>query len=132
MLMINEQKFNVLWTTLRSFYGLALLVSGLDKFVCYLVDWHIYISPFVTLCLPVTIATNLLLIVGCIELIAAFFILTKWPKEGAFLTVSWIAVIIANLYSIGMYDIILRDIIIAVGYLSFGILTDLKEVITVE
>lgn len=125
MLMINEMKFNHLWTISRYVYGLVPIVIGADKFTNLIVNWNIYVSPFAASIIP-----NMYLIplVGIIEIVAGLLILTKFPRFGAYLVAAWIGIIIVNLFMIGdLYDIILRDIAIAFGYIVFGMMTELKE-----
>lgn len=125
MLTINEHKFNTMWTVARYVYGLVPILIGADKFTFYIVNWNIYVSPFAASYIPMV---SLVPIVGVIEIVAGLLILTKFPRFGAYLVAAWIGIVIANLFMIGgMYDIILRDIAIAFGYIMFGILTELKE-----
>jgi hypothetical protein len=125
MLMINENKFNTLWTVACYVYGLVPILIGADKFTCYIVNWNIYVSPFAASYIP---AATLVPAVGMIEILAGLLILTKFPRFGAYLVAAWIGIVIANLFMIGdMYDIILRDVAIAFGYIVFGMLTELKE-----
>jgi len=125
MLMINENKFNTMWTVARSVYGLVPILIGADKFTFYIVNWNIYVSPFAASYIPIT---TLVPAVGIIEIVAGLLILTKFPRFGAYLVAAWIGIVIINLFMIGdMYDIILRDIAIAFGYIMFGMFTELKE-----
>ena len=125
MLMINENKFNMMWTISRYVYGLVPILIGADKFTFFIVNWNIYVSPFVASYIPIL---YLVPIVGIIEIVAGLLILTKYPRFGAYLVAAWIGLIIINLFMIGgMYDIILRDIAIAFGYIMFGMLTELKK-----
>ncbi len=67
-------------------------------------------------------------IVGIIEIVAGLLILTKYPRFGAYVVAAWIGLVIVNLFMIGdMYDIILRDVAIAFGYIVFGMMTEIKE-----
>ncbi|HLC06549.1 MAG TPA: hypothetical protein VJJ26_00030 [Candidatus Babeliales bacterium] len=128
MLMINEDKFNTLLLSLKYIYGLVPIAIGLDKFFFYIVNWNIYVSPTVILYLPSIITPKIVPIVGIIEIIAGIIILSKYTRFGAYLVAAWLGVVILNLLTIGgMYDIILRDIAILVGYVAFGVLTELKE-----
>lgn len=128
MMIIDERKFNILLDTLKYIYGIVPIAIGLDKFFFYIVDWNIYVSPLVFSYLPITIVPHVVPIVGIIEIIAGAIILSKYTRFGAYLVAAWLGVIILNLLTIGgMYDIILRDIAILVGYAAFGFLIELKE-----
>jgi hypothetical protein len=125
MMMINENKFNTMWTISRYVYGLVPILIGADKFTFYIVNWNIYVSPFAASYIPMA---TLVSAVGIIEIIAGLLILTKFPRFGAYLVAAWIGVVIVNLFMIGdMYDIILRDVAIAFGYIVFAWMTELKE-----
>jgi len=124
-MIINDTKFNSIWTISKYIYGLVPVLIGLDKFSFFIVDWNMYVSPFAASIIPIT---TLVPLVGIIEIAAGLLILTKYPRFGAYLVAAWIGVIIVNLCMIGgLYDIILRDIAIAFGYIVFAMLTELKE-----
>ncbi len=128
MLAINEEKFNTLWISLKYIYGFVAILIGVDKFIFCIVDWNIYVSPWVVMYFPTIIAANIVQIVGVIEVVAGLVVLSQWTRFGAYLVAAWIGVVILNLLTIGgMYDIVLRDVAIAVGYIAFGVLTELKE-----
>jgi hypothetical protein len=129
MISINREKFNRLVIALRYIYGIIPIVIGVDKFFNYIVDWNIYVSPFVLTNLPLFLAMRFVIIVGLVEIVAGCIILnSKWTQFGAYLVAAWIGLIIINLFMIGgMYDIILRDVAIAVGYITLGMLVELKE-----
>ena len=128
MIMIDERKFNILLDTLKYIYGLVPIVIGLDKFFFYIVDWNIYVSPLVYTYLPMAISSHFVQLVGVIEIVAGVIILSKYTRFGAYLVAAWIGLVVVNLLTIGgMYDIILRDVAILVGYAAFGFLVQLKE-----
>lgn len=125
MMMIDNNKFNNMWTLSQYFYGLVPILLGADKFLFFIVNWNIYVSPFVASMIPIRYLVPL---VGIIEISAGLLILTKYPRFGAYLVAAWIGLVIVNLLMIGnLYDIILRDIVIAFGYIMFAMLTELKE-----
>ncbi len=125
MMMINENRFNQIWTIARYIYGLVPILIGADKFTFYIVNWNIYVSPFVASYFPIMYFVPA---IGIIEIVAGLLILTKFPRFGAYLVAAWIGLVIINLFMIGdMYDIILRDVAIAFGYIMFAWLTELKE-----
>ncbi len=124
-MIINDTKFNSIWTISKYVYGLVPVLIGLDKFSFFIVDWNMYVSPFAASIVPIT---TLVPLVGIIEIAAGLLILTKYPRFGAYLVAAWIGIVIINLFMIGgLYDIILRDIAIAFGYIVFAMLTEVKE-----
>jgi hypothetical protein len=125
MVAVDGKKLDCMWTLAKYVYGLVPVLIGLDKFFFFIVDWNIYVSPFVMSYFPIMYFVPA---VGVIEIFAGLLILTKWPRFGAYLVGAWIGLVIVNLFMIGdMYDIILRDVAIAFGYIMFGLLTELKE-----
>ncbi len=129
MISINEEKFNCLITTLRYIYGIVPIVIGVDKFFGLIVDWNIYVSPFVITHIPLFLAAHFLALVGIVEIVAGTLVLCKkWTEFGAYLVAAWIGLVIINLFMIGgMYDIILRDVAIAVGYMTLGALVNIQK-----
>jgi len=128
MLIIDGKKFNTLILVLKYIYGIVPILIGIDKFFYCIVDWNIYVSPLLLSYVPTLTATMVAQIVGVIEIIAGFIILSKWTRFGTYLVAAWLLAIIINLFTIGnFYDIILRDIAIIVGYLTLGMLIDIQE-----
>lgn len=124
-MIVNDTKFNSLWTISKYVYGIVPILIGLDKFSFLIVNWNIYVSPTAMTIIPIN---YLVPGVGIIEIAAGLLILTHWPRFGAYLVATWIGVVIINLFMLGgLYDIILRDVAIAFGYIVFGMLTELKE-----
>ncbi len=127
MVAVDSKLFNGLWMMLKYAYGLVPILLGVDKFFYYIVNWNIYVSPLIMAQLPITI-TQLVIAVGIIEIIAGLIVLSPWTRFGAYLVATWILVIVINLLTIGgLFDIVLRDLVIALGYIAYGLLTQLKE-----
>lgn len=128
LMMVNGNKLNTMWTVAKYVYGIVPIIIGIDKLkLYYIVNWNIYVSELAESMFPLV---YLMPIVGIIEIAAGLLILTHWPRFGAYLVAAWIGVVIINLCMIGgLYDIILRDIAIAFGYIMFAWLTELKETI---
>ncbi|MGN6378905.1 MAG: hypothetical protein ACTHNU_08150 [Gaiellales bacterium] len=93
---------------LRTAFTVAPIVFGLDKFFNVLVNWEVYLAPWVNRLIPGT-GTDFMYVVGAIEIVAGVVVGLK-PRYGAYLVAAWLAGIIVNLltYS-GYYDIALRD-----------------------
>jgi hypothetical protein len=129
LMSVNKEKFDRLVITLKYIYGIVAIIIGLDKFFFCIVDWNIYVSPTIMAYLPFFIAAHILPIVGLIEIVAGSIILyDTWTRFGSYLVAAWIGVVIIDLFTIGgLYDIILRDIAIAVGYITLGMLVELKH-----
>jgi hypothetical protein len=102
---------------LRVVFAVAPILFGLDKFAGVLVDWDIYLAPWINDIVPGS-ATDAMYIVGVVE-IAAGVIVAIAPRFGAPLVAAWLGGIIVNLLTLsGYYDIALRDFGLLVGALA--------------
>jgi uncharacterized membrane protein YphA (DoxX/SURF4 family) len=104
---------------LRVAFTVAPIVFGLDKFTNVLVDWEVYLAPWINDIVPGTAATAMHL-VGVVEIVAGLAVALK-PRYGAYLVAAWLGGIILNLltYS-GYYDIALRDFGLMLGALTLA------------
>ncbi|HEX3600509.1 MAG TPA: hypothetical protein VHU84_10230 [Lacipirellulaceae bacterium] len=90
------------------------IVAGFDKFFDVLTNWDTYLAPIVTQWLGMN-AHPIMLVVGVIEIIAGLIVLFR-PQIGAYIVGVWLLGIIANLLLHGgAYDIVLRDVGLAVA-----------------
>ena len=93
---------------LRTVFTVAPILFGLDKFTNLLVDWPIYLAPWINDIVPGT-AQQAMYAVGVVE-IAAGLAVAVAPRFGGWLVAAWLAGIIVNLLTIpDFYDIALRD-----------------------
>jgi uncharacterized membrane protein YphA (DoxX/SURF4 family) len=104
---------------LRVAFAVAPIAFGLDKFFNVLVDWEIYLAPWINDIVPGSAATAMHL-VGAVEIVAGLAVALK-PRYGAYLVAAWLGGIILNLltYS-GYYDIALRDFGLMLGALTLA------------
>ncbi|MDD8018739.1 MAG: hypothetical protein PHP42_10235 [Bacteroidota bacterium] len=121
--MNNELKN--LWNILRITFGIVPIVAGLDKFTNLLVQWDKYLSPQLQSMLPFS-SRIFMSVVGVIE-IAAGLILLKFTKLGSYIVMAWLVSIALVLITGGMYDVAVRDIVMAITAFVLAKLTDLKE-----
>jgi uncharacterized membrane protein YphA (DoxX/SURF4 family) len=115
------------WWILRVLFGGMGIASGLDKFTNLLVDWTIYLWPFVPETLGITAAT-FMMIVGVIEIAVGIVIFTRFTKLGAFALSAWLLAISINLLIVGFYDIAVRDVALAIGAFVLGHLSPTAQV----
>lgn len=114
--MTAEEHLSFAWNLLRYAYGAVVFLAGLDKLLGthLIAAWPQYISPFVAQMLPVS--TDIFLMgMGVIEIIVGLMLITKFPRLGAYLSVAWLVLISVNLLMLGMVDIAIRDLLLAVG-----------------
>ena len=104
---------------LRVAFTVAPIAFGLDKFFGVLVDWEVYLAPWINDIVPGSASTAMHL-VGVVEILAGIAVALK-PRYGAYLVAAWLGGIIVNLltYS-GYYDIALRDFGLMLGALTLA------------
>lgn len=114
----SDPAFQAFWL-LRIAFTAAPILFGLDKFFNVMVDWEVYLAPWINDIIPGSAATAMYL-VGVVEIVAGLVVLIK-PRYGAYLVAAWLGGIIINLltYS-GYYDIALRDFGLMLGALTLA------------
>jgi len=117
-----ESLYRPLWLT----YGLVPLLAGLDKFLNLLTDWTKYLSPSITGLLPVS-AETFMQAVGIIEIAVGLMVLTRWTRLGAWIAAAWLVLIAVNLVTLGLFDIAVRDLAMAVGAYTLARLAELRQ-----
>lgn len=104
---------------LRVAFTVAPIAFGLDKFFNVLVDWPIYLAPWINDIIPGS-ASDAMHIVGVIEIVAGISVAIK-PRYGAYVVAAWLGGIIVNLLTLsGYYDIALRDFGLMLGALTLA------------
>jgi uncharacterized membrane protein YphA (DoxX/SURF4 family) len=114
----SDPAYQAFWL-LRIAFTAAPILFGLDKFFDVLVDWEIYLAPWINDIVPGS-ATDAMYAVGVIEIVAGLAVALK-PRYGAYLVAAWLAGIIVNLLTVsGYYDIALRDFGLLLAALTLG------------
>ncbi|HET8754848.1 MAG TPA: hypothetical protein VFM58_02505, partial [Solirubrobacteraceae bacterium] len=91
----------------------------LDKFFNVMVDWTVYLAPWINDILPGD-ASDGMHIVGVIEIVAGLVVAVA-PRYGSLLVAGWLGGIIVNLLLVGGYgDIALRDFGLMLGALTLA------------
>ena len=104
---------------LRVAFAVAPIAFGLDKFFNVLVDWPMYLAPWINDVMPGS-GQDFMYLVGGIEILAGALVAFK-PRYGAPLVAAWLAGIIVNLLLIpGYYDVALRDFGLFVGAVALS------------
>ena len=104
---------------LRLGFVVAPIVFGLDKFTNVLVDWSIYLAPWVNDIVPGS-ADEFMYFVGVVEIAAGLLVALK-PSFGGLIVAAWLAGIIVNLLTFsGYYDVALRDFGLLLAALSLA------------
>jgi uncharacterized membrane protein YphA (DoxX/SURF4 family) len=104
---------------LRLAFTVAPIAFGLDKFFNVLVDWPVYLAPWINDIAPGS-AQDFMYVVGAIEIVAGIAVFLK-PRYGAYLVAAWLGGIILNLLTYSdYYDIALRDFGLLLGALTLA------------
>ena len=104
---------------LRIAFTVAPIAFGLDKFFNVLVDWPIYLAPWINEIAPGS-GQDFMYLVGAIEILAGVLVAIK-PRYGAPVVAAWLAGIIVNLLTVpGFYDVALRDFGLLLGALTLA------------
>src|SRR5690349_20217487 len=114
------------FTLLRLAFVVAPVVFGLDKFFNVLVDWPIYLAPWINDIAPGS-GQDFMYVVGAIEIVAGISVALK-PRYGAYVVAGWLAGIVINLLTLsGYYDIALRDFGLTLGALTLARLASVYD-----
>jgi len=104
---------------LRLAFAVAPIAFGLDKFLNVLVDWPIYLAPWIDDIAPGS-AQHFMYLVGGVEILAGVLVALK-PRYGAPVVAAWLAGIIVSLLTVpGFYDVALRDFGLLLGALTLA------------
>ena len=93
---------------MRLAFTVAPIAFGLDKFFNVMVDWPIYLAPWINDIAPGS-GQDFMYFVGVTEIVAGVLVALK-PRYGAYVVAAWLAGIVLNLLThSGFYDVALRD-----------------------
>lgn len=121
---VVHHKLQLLQRILQGTYGLLFIVAGADKFFNLVTQWDKYLSPFLRDLAPVE---HIMMAVGIIEIGIGILVFIK-PRLGAYAVIGWFLGIVVNLLLMRTYfDIVVRDLVMAVGALILAQLSDVLE-----
>ncbi len=104
---------------LRVAFAVAPIAFGVDKFFNALVDWPIYLAPWINDVMPGS-GQDLMYVVGGVEILAGVLVAIK-PRYGAPVVAAWLVGIIVNLLTVpGFYDVAVRDFGLLLGALTLA------------
>ena len=114
------------FTLLRIGFTVAPILFGIDKFANVMVNWSIYLAPWINDIVPGS-ADDFMYVVGVVEIVAGIVVALR-PRYGAYLVAAWLGGIIFNLltYS-GYYDVALRDFGLMLGALTLARLSEVYD-----
>jgi uncharacterized membrane protein YphA (DoxX/SURF4 family) len=114
------------YVPLRLTYGLVPILAGLDKFTNLLADWERYLHPAIAELLPVS-AGAFMHAVGIVEIAAGALVLSRFTRAGAYIVMAWLAAIAVQLLGLGLFDVAVRDLAMAVGAYTLARLAQARE-----
>jgi hypothetical protein len=107
-------------------FTVAPIAFGLDKFFNVLVDWPVYLAPWINDIAPGS-GQEFMYFVGVTEIVAGLLVALK-PRYGAYVVAGWLGGIILNLMTLsGYYDIALRDFGLMLGALTLARLASVYD-----
>ena len=111
---------------LRLAFTVAPIAFGLDKFFNVMVDWPIYLAPWIDDIAPGS-AQDFMYFVGATEIVAGLLVAIR-PRYGAYVVAAWLAGIVFNLLTLsGYYDVALRDFGLMLGALTLARLASVYD-----
>ncbi len=111
---------------MRLAFTIAPIAFGLDKFFNVMVDWPIYLAPWINDIAPGS-GQDFMYFVGATEIVAGVLVALK-PRYGAYVVAGWLAGIVLNLLThSGYYDIALRDFGLMLAALSLARLASVYD-----
>ena len=111
---------------MRLAFTVAPIAFGFDKFFNVMVDWPIYLAPWINDIAPGS-GQEFMYFVGFTEIVAGVVVALK-PRYGAYIVAAWLAGIVINLLSYsGYYDIALRDLGLMLGALTLARLASVYD-----
>lgn len=121
---LRDSRLSSSYWALRVAFIAVPILAGLDKFTNLLTYWPHYLSPAFARMLPIS-ASAFMHTVGIVEIVAGLLVLSK-ARLGAYVVMAWMACIAVNLASMGLYDIAIRDVGLAVGAFALARLDEVR------
>jgi len=121
---LRDSRLSSSYWALRVAFIAVPILAGLDKFTNLLTYWPHYLSPAFARMLPIS-ASAFMHTVGIVEIVAGLLVLSK-ARIGAYVVMAWMACIAINLASMGLYDIAIRDVGLAVGAFALARLDEVR------
>jgi hypothetical protein len=128
---LRDPRLSSSYWALRVTYILVPLLAGLDKFTNLLTYWPHYLSPTFARLIPMT-PSAFMKIVGVVEIVVGLLVLAKVTRVGAYIAMVWLVCIAINLASMGLFDIAVRDLGLAVGAFALARLAEVRSGVAVR
>ena len=122
---LRDSRLSSSYWALRVTFIAVPILAGLDKFTNLLAFWPHYLSPAFARLLPIT-PSAFMHTIGIVEIVVGILVLTKATRIGAYIAMVWLACIAVNLASMGLFDIAVRDLGLAVGAFTLARLDEVR------
>lgn len=123
---IKSQPLTQIFNLLKYTFGIVPIVAGADKFTNLLTNWEQYLNPSVASLLPFS-ASDFMMIVGVIEIVAGIIVLKK-AEIGGYIVAGWLTVIaLTLLIGFNYVDVAVRDLVMAIAALSMARLSKIID-----
>jgi len=123
---LQDSRLSSSYWALRVTYLVVPIVAGLDKFFNVLTNWPKYLSPAFAHMIPMS-PHAFMRLVGVVEIIAGLLVLSgRLTRVGAYIVMAWLICIAINLVALGMPDIAVRDLAMAVGAFALARLEEVR------
>ena len=128
---LRDPRLSSSYWALRVTFIAVPLLAGLDKFSNLLTYWPNYLSPAFAKILPIT-PSAFMQSIGVVEMFVALLVLSRATRIGAYIAMTWLALIAVNLASMGLFDIAVRDLGLAVGAFVLARLDEVRAGVPVR
>ena len=122
---LRDSRLSSSYWALRVTFIAVPILAGLDKFMNLLTYWPHYLSPAFARMLPIT-PSAFMQVVGLVEVVVGLLVLFKATRVGAYIAMVWLTCVAINLASMGMFDIAVRDLGLAVGAFALARLDEVR------
>jgi hypothetical protein len=122
---LRDSRLSSSYWALRVTFIAVPILAGLDKFTNLLTNWSHYLSPAFARMLPLS-PSAFMRTIGVVEILVGVLVLSKATRVGAYIAMAWLACIAINLASMGLFDIAVRDLGLAVGAFALARLDEVR------
>lgn len=102
------------------------IVAGPDVFANLLTAWPDYPTAAISGLLPAE-AQVFMYVVGVIEVGSGFLVLSRYTEYGGYLVAGWLSTTVMALHVSAYYDVVVRDLVMAVGAVALAQLVAASE-----
>jgi len=123
---LRDTRLSSSYWALRATFIAVPILAGLDKLanLNLLTNWTHYLSPTFARMLPFS-PSAFMRVVGVVEIVAGLLVLSR-ARLGAYIVMAWMICIAINLASMGLFDIAVRDLGLAVGAFALARLDEVR------